>query len=407
MFETTAVRYLFIFLSFFLLKFSLNAQSLPISEQAEISLLTVGPGDYLYDKFGHNAIRVRDTANDRDWVFNYGTYDFSTPNFYTKFAQGKLLYSLDVRPYDQFQKTYEYQNRWIKQQVLNFDYGEKQEFFKFLLNNAQPENKEYKYDFFYDNCATRIRDATKSTFSNKVNFPTNFLSETKTFRQLIQENVPANSWGSLGMDVAIGAVTDVQASPWEHQFLPFYTYDAFDAATITRKGKTMPLVLERNELYQNKPRTEESNFFMSPLFVFGILGLLIIWITYKDYKNESRSRFLDGILFALTGIIGIILLLLWFATDHSATANNYNLLWAFPFSILFFLVIGKRQPPSWIHRYVAFLVLLLTLMTLHAVTGVQEFAIGFIPLFIALTIRYIYVVYYLRRQQKELDATAL
>lgn len=407
LFETTTVRYLFLFLSIFLLKFSLHSQSLPISEQAEISLLTVGPGDYLYDKFGHNAIRVNDPTYNRDIIFNYGTYDFSTPNFYTKFAQGKLLYSLDVRPYEEFHRNYVYQNRWIKQQVLNFEYDEKQAFFNFLLNNALPENKKYKYDFFYDNCATRIRDGIKTTFAEKVVFPNSYISDTKTFRELIGENVPANSWGSLGMDVAIGAVTDKEASPWEHQFLPFYTYDAVAEATIERDGKMTPLVLKTEQLYHNKPRTNNNRFFMSPLFVFGFIGLLILWITFKDYKKASRSRFLDGILFAITGSIGIVLMLLWFATDHSATANNYNLLWAFPFSILFCVVIGKKEPPSWIQRYVVFLILLLSLMTLHAITGVQRFAIGFVPLFVALAVRYFYVVFYLRQQHKQKLATGL
>lgn len=382
-----------LFATIFLISgFLISAQTLPLSENAEISILTVGPGENLYDKFGHSAFRISDDENNWDWAFNYGTYDFNTPNFYTKFAKGKLLYALSIEPYDNFKNRYIRENRWIKEQTLNLTYTEKRALFDFLIQNARPENKNYKYDFFYDNCATKIRDVVVQALDNKVNYNDSFVEENYTLRELIQKNVHWNTWGSLGMDVAIGAVTDINASAWEYQFLPDYVYKAAQTATISRDGTKEPLVQNTTTIFEAPDTIRAPEFFMSPLFVFGLLAILILGITIRDYRQQSRTRLLDAFIFGITGIIGIVLCWLWFATDHSSTANNYNLLWAFPFSFLICFAIAKEQPKIWVRRYVIFLLLLLLLLTIHWCTGVQEFAYGFIPLFVALAVRYAYLV---------------
>ncbi|RDK84832.1 lipoprotein N-acyltransferase Lnb domain-containing protein [Marinirhabdus gelatinilytica] len=375
----------------FLLNISASAQYTPLSPSAEVSILTMGPGDNLYDKFGHSAFYIQDPERGIDAVYNYGVYDFDTPNFYTKFAQGKLLYKLEGVKAQPFIAHYKAQDRWIKQQVLNLSYSEKQALFNFLNNNLKPENKYYKYDFFYDNCATKIRDVLVSVLGNDLEYVEDFSTEQKTFRELIQQNVHWNSWGSLGMDVAIGAVTDIKANSWQYQFLPDYVYKAAATAQVGDGEKT-PLVKETYTLYESSREKETPNFFTSPLLIFLVIGLVIIGITVKDIKNKERTRALDATILGVTGVVGILLSLLWFATDHSATANNYNLLWAFPFSIFIVVVIAKKQPKVWVRRYVLFLLLLLSLLALHWFTGVQEFAYGFIPLFIALTIRYVYLL---------------
>lgn len=374
--------------------FSANAQFIPLSEASEVSILTIGPGDQLYDKFGHSAFRVKDENSNIDIVFNYGVYDFNTPNFYTKFAQGKLLYELGVRDYPSFLMSYKRQNRWVKEQVLNLSYSEKQAMFDFLLNNAKPENKKYKYDFFYDNCATKIRDVLQEVLGSNLTFNQEHITEDYTFRELIQKNVKANTWGSLGMDVAIGAVVDKKATPIQYQFLPDYVFKGAENAKITRNETKAPLVKETNVLFEANRGEDRVPFFTSPFFVFGLLGLCIIFITYKDHKNKTRSRFLDVAIFGFTGLVGVLLLLLWLGTDHTATAVNYNILWAFPLSLLLVTAIAKKQPKRWVKKYLFFLVVLFALLTVHWITGVQEFAIGFIPLFIALVIRYVFLIRY-------------
>ena len=385
---------------FILLNLPAFAQYISLSEKAEISILTIGPGDNLYDKFGHSAFRVYDPENDIDYAFNYGVYDFDTPNFYTKFAQGKLLYKLAVSESEPFLNSYKAQDRWVEEQVLNLSYSEKQGVFNFLQENAKPENKYYKYDFLYDNCATRIRDVLVSVLGDKLKYNASLAEDGYTFRELIQKNVHYNSWGSLGMDVAIGAVVDRKASSWECQFLPEYVYKANEGATIATASGTTALVKTTKKLYDTEERRESGNFFVSPIFIFGILGLLLVFVTYKNYKNQQRSRYLDMLIFLVTGLIGVILLLLWFATDHSTTANNYNLLWAFPFSLLFFTLISRQTPKRWLQRYTFFLILLLVLLGFHWISGVQRFAIGLLPLLLGLAVRYIYLYRYLGNKNR-------
>ncbi len=391
-------NYIFLLL-LLLLSVSAKAQFVPLSETSEISIITIGPGAELYDKFGHSAFRIQDSLNGVDVVFNYGVYDFNTPNFYTKFAQGKLLYQLGVSYYQPFFESYVAQNRWVKEQTLNLNYTEKQAVSDFLWNNARPENKKYKYDFFFDNCATKIRDVVQIVLGNKLEYKEDYIKEELTFRQLIQQNLQANSWGSLGIDVALGAVIDKKAKPIEYQFLPDYVYEGAANAVINRNGSSESLVKQTTVLFENTPTPTENNFLLSPLFVLGILGLLIVFITYRDYKKNTRSRYLDFFIFFFTGLIGIFLLLLWFATDHTATTYNYNLLWAFPISILLIFAISKKNVSQKLKRYTLMLLLLLILLTIHWLTGVQVFAIGLLPLLLALVIRYVYLVYFIGKKQ--------
>lgn len=366
----------------------LQAQTVQLSNDAEISALTIAPGAYLVDSFGHNAFRIRDRQNRIDIVYNYGTYDFNTSNFYLKFARGKLNYKLTYNSYTDFFEFYMAQNRTIVEQILNLSQEQKQELFEFLLNNALPENKFYLYDFFYDNCATKIKDVLLETTNNEVAFanPTEF--EAKTFRKLIHEHLTLNSWGSLGIDVALGAVIDKEATPEEHMFLPKFIYHFFDSASFKQSGNS--LVKSTRVLYQQVERTKSNNFFLSPLMVFGLIGFFVFFITYRDYKNKTQSKWLDKFLFGITGIIGVFLLLLWFATDHTATANNYNLLWAFPLNL--FVIRQLTKPKGWFTKYLKFLVIMLCLMTLHWIIGIQVFAIGLIPLLIALLARYVFLI---------------
>jgi hypothetical protein len=386
-------NYFFFFLLF--ITAIASGQDIPLSNSAEISIITVGPGTNLNDSFGHNGFRIKDESRNIDVIYDYGRYDFNTPNFYLKFAQGKLLYEIGYVNFDPFLNYYKRQNRWIKEQVLNLNYSEKQALFKYLQTNATPENKKYKYDFFYDNCATKMRDVLIELLGDKLEYKENHITENYTFRELIQKNVKANSWGSLGMDVAIGAVVDRKAKPIEYQFLPEYVFEGANNAVVTRNNEEVELVKKYNYLFEAEKQESRTNFFLSPFFVFGCLGICLIFITYKDFKNKTRSRITDLLIFLITGIVGVLLLLLWIATDHTATVNNYNLLWAFPFSILFVLHIFKKFPRAWLRRYVFFLIILLVLLAIHWSTGVQAFAIGLAPLLVALGIRYVYLWYFL------------
>lgn len=379
-------------LSFFIVFFVLcgsSAQNLQLNPEAKISVLTIGPGESLNDAFGHNAFRIKDINQGVDVVYGYGEYDFDAPNFYLKFAQGKLNYLISRHNYSDFHNHYVRHNRTIQEQVLNLSPQEKQALFNYLETNYKPENRRYLYDFFYDNCATRIRDVAQKVTTDDIDYVLPETFKPVTFRDLIHEHVGLNSWGSFGIDIALGSVIDIEATAYEHMFLPKYIHDFFENAEI---GESKKLVSSSSTIFKGKIVGPNSNFSSSPLLIFGLVSLLILYITYKDYKTNSRNNWLDTILFSATGIIGVLLLLLWFATDHAATAQNYNVLWAVPLNIFVVGQLFKERVKHWFKSYLKFLIIMLCLMTLHWIIGVQTFSIALIPLLLAVLVRYLYLV---------------
>ena len=162
-------KLLFLFILIFFCG-SISAQTRPLSSEAKISLLTCSPGGAIYELFGHTAVRVKDPSQGLDLVFNYGIFDFDTPNFVVKFVRGKLLYKLGVDQFRRFEYQYQVQNRLVIEQLFNFNPTEKQTVFDYLLNNAKPENAYYQYDFFYDNCSSRIFDVLKDTLEQNLTY---------------------------------------------------------------------------------------------------------------------------------------------------------------------------------------------------------------------------------------------
>ncbi|GGI58021.1 lipoprotein N-acyltransferase Lnb domain-containing protein [Winogradskyella haliclonae] len=381
-------------LSVFTLLFFFNynfSQQLQLSPQAEVSVLTFGPGTNLNDAFGHNAFRIKDRTQGLDVVYGYGGYDFEAPNFYLKFAQGKLNYLINRRKFSDIFQLYRYYDRTIDEQTLNFSQSQKQKLYNYLDNNYKPENRRYLYDFFYDNCATKIRDVANISANQSIRFSEIKGEEKKTFRTLIHEQVGINTWGSFGIDIALGSIIDKQATDKEYMFLPKYIFKSFENAQIDSK----PLVKGTNTIYKSRHNTGyKTNSIFNPIVILLLVSALIIYLTYRDYKSKKRTKWLDVILFSITGIIGVMLLLLWFGTDHTATGYNYNLLWAFPINLFVVRQLLKKQTKNWFRAYLKFLIIMLALMTMHWLIGIQFFAIALLPLLIALLIRYVYLLHY-------------
>lgn len=379
------------FLTLFIILFSLTgtSQAIQLSEFSQISILTVGPGDTSIDCYGHSAIRVKDPILRIDYVYNYGIFDFETPNFYGKFAQGKLLYKLGYSSFNNFLLYYKRQNRYIKEQILNLSNSERQQYFEFLLNNAKPENRDYLYDFFYDNCATKLRDVSQNVLKNKVDFTYSFTEgKDETLRDLIHNYSYTQPWGTLGIDIALGAVIDRKAKPEEYAFLPDYVFQIFKDSKIDGK----PLVKKTVTLFDAKPK--KINVLLTPFLVLSLVALLVIYLTYRDHKRKKRTKVLDALLLLSTGIIGILVLLLWLATDHSATAKNFNFLWAFPLNCIVVFLLRKQN--AWLQKYFLLLIALLGITILLWVFGVQAFNFALIPIFLMLGIRYFYLSKYFK-----------
>ncbi|NMH86335.1 lipoprotein N-acyltransferase Lnb domain-containing protein [Flavivirga algicola] len=384
MYKTLVFLFLFLFI-----KIS-TAQEHILSPESKISVLTIGPGTSLNDSFGHSAFRITDRLNNIDLVYGYGEYDFDAPNFYLKFAQGKLNYLISKDKFQKFYQVYVYFNRTIKEQTLNLSLAEKQKLYDFLTENYKPKNRGYLYDFFFDNCATKIKDVANISLNNAIVFNTPEDYKEASFRTLIQDNLNKNSWGSLGIDICLGSVIDKNAIAEEHMFLPENIHKFFANASIRNSNE--PLVKESRILYSKKKTPKSNTFFTSPLFILGLIGAVMLFITYRDSKNNKQSLWLDATIFSITGIIGILLLLLWFATDHKGTHQNYNLLWACALNIFIIPQLFKKAASTWFIKYLKFLIILLCLLTLHWIIGIQVFAIGLIPLLIALFMRYLYLI---------------
>ena len=178
-------------------------------------------------------------------------------------------------------------------------------------------------------------------------------------------------------------------------FLPKYIHAFFDSATINNSDA---LVKSASTLYESQEENSSGFSLISPLLVLSLIALGILYITFKNYKSNTRSKWLDTMIFSLTSLIGILLLLLWFATDHTATGYNYNLLWAFPLNLLLLFQLRKNTVKNWVKGYLKFLILMLCLMTLHWIIGVQVFAITLLPLLIAILIRYVYLLKFLEKR---------
>ncbi len=319
-----------------------------LSPQTQISLLTCGRGEDLYTTFGHSAFRINDPELGIDVVYNYGTFNFNPPIFYVDFARGKLLYSLSRAHFDDFLYEYELQNRWVKEQVLELSSEEKNELFQFLETNYLPENRDYKYDFLFDNCATKIPAVLKKVYGKDLVFQEDYLDDQYTFRELIHQNLVTNSWSSFGIDLALGSVIDRKATPYEHTFLPNYVMKQLDHTTLEQD----PLVGKKSIILKAIPTTAQANFFMTPLF----------WI----------------------------LLLL---TDHSSTANNFNILWAFPLNLVAaFYMFKKNAVPPWITYYLWVLLGLLVLTVVLWIFKIQMFSPVIIPILVLLAVRYIFLL---------------
>ena len=303
-----------------------------LSQQAEISLITCRPGDEIYSTFGHTAIRVQDPTRDMDILYNYGMFSFDEPNFTAKFLRGKLEYWLGIESYRSFINSYSNEKRTVIEQKLKLDFDQRNQVFRALRNNLKPENRKYLYDFFFDNCSTRPRDILIDNISD-ISF--GLEAYPPSFRELISQYTVNKPWTDFGIDLIVGSVADRKASVRDQMFLPEYLMHHFD-----RSGKVggTDILLD----YEKEAATRKHSPWFSPVLFFALILLLEIYLFIK-FRERSHSyiRSYDKTFFTLLGIGGLLLLFMWFGTDHIATKQNMNILWMHP--LYFFLLKAKNK----------------------------------------------------------------
>ncbi|MDR3705383.1 MAG: DUF4105 domain-containing protein [Paludibacteraceae bacterium] len=355
-----------------------------LSDKAQVSLLTCGSGKELYAQFGHTAIRVEDPALNIDVVFNYGMFNFHTQGFYLKFVKGLTDYQLGLDFAIDFFMRYHDDNIPVWEQKLNLTKEQKQQIFNALMVNYEPQNRFYRYNFVYDNCATRPRDMIESVFTDKITYPKRKVKDT--FRELIGQYTGEDSWTKFGIDFVVGASADVVATPRERMFLPAELMAYLQGA---RQADGQPVVAEKT-VAVDVPYTKDLKPTITPVLACFIAMIAVFLITYF-WKNKSLL-WLDVVLFSATGLMGVIVFYLVNFSVHPLVHPNYNLLWVQPLDLLFVLLLPFKK----LYKILSYYQLLNAVAIVVALAGFiflpQHFNIAFLPLMLLLLIRAIHFI---------------
>ena len=380
------------FTAFCLLLYSINinANQAESFNRYKISVLTIGEGTELVDAFGHTAIRVKDLELKNDLVFNFGVYDFNSPNFYSNFVEGRPEYKLGIQNYDNAIQNYIRQKRYIVEHKLNLDQNSTKIIIDFLIEKSN--DPYYIYDYFRDNCTTRIADIVIDKTDNKFKDDKLESKANLSYRDLIHAKINENSWAAVGIDLCLGAIIDKKINTRETFFLPenFMNYLNIYGSDIIKK----------NIIYSPESEIRYLENFPPPLLINFILSLIIVAFTIFNYKSNKWNKSLDTLIFLITGSIGILIIYLWFFSNHFAGAQNFNFLWAFPLNFALIFAIYKNKIPNWSVGYIKLLIILIILLFLHWITGVQKYNLTLLPIFVALLIRYSFLVHRINRTIK-------
>lgn len=375
-----------------------NAQQLSFTDSTVISLITCSPGKEVYEKFGHTGIRIKDKKNGNDLIFNYGIFSFETENFYYKFIKGETDYQLGLYYTGNFLPAYAERNSVVWEQVLNLTVDERRKLIKLLLENYEPENRTYRYNFVFDNCATRPRDKILSALNGYVKLESN--NEPKTFRQWIGIYVGTDTWLKFGIDLVFGMDADSFASPSQSMFLPEALMTEFQQAQIyLPNGQTKKLVSDKNILVnKNAVSGTTSGWSIKPLTVSLILLIIGTLITIWDLFRRRHYKLFDSFLYIVTGLGGLIAAYLMFFSTHPLVKMNLNLLWLNPLNLVVGILMWNRKLriPLFFYQFLNIMFLVGALIAFAL--SVQIFNIAVFPIIVLMLMRSTSWVAYLKRR---------
>ncbi|NCA79181.1 MAG: DUF4105 domain-containing protein [Sphingobacteriia bacterium] len=366
-----------------------------LSDQSTIGLITCEPGPNVYAKFGHTAIRICDPQLPLDIVFHYGIFDFSSDHFIALFVKGETDYQLGSLPFRYFMPEYQSRNSTVYEQLLNLTTQEKQLIYNALLENYRPENRIYRYNFIFDNCATRPFYLILNNQSEKITF--DLPDTTTTYRNIIEEYVGYNNWLRFGIDLVVSSLSDQPIGIMETVAFPLYTKYLFDHTYKTDTlGTKKPLVTTTETLFEATPQSQnnESPFLISPIFIMILLTIAGGILFFIEWKQKCYYKWFDIILFLIIGLAGSIIFYLMFFSIHPVVKENFNLLWCNPLSIVAAICLCIK-PTYRILSYYFILYIICCLATLIiAACQIQILHAAFIPLIALLIIRGISFIHY-------------
>ena len=374
--------------------------------QPELSLVTVYPGNAIYSAFGHTAFRYVDKENNIDIIYNFGTFDFTDPEFVPKFVHGQLDYFLGVVKFKREFKNYTLaENRSVVEQKLNLTPEEVAKVYAFLANNALPENRYYKYDFIKDNCATRIQLVLDKTLGSDILYDQAAIAKIgeKSYRQYIRYHLKKSPWFDVGIQLALGMPLDQQVLPSGSFFLPDLVHDIIAGSTLS-DGR--PLVTSTETLYRSTsdPITDPLNDplfdpkkISPPFLLFTLLLAIELVLVYlgcikkKDWAKKPLSCY-EYSLVVLNFLFGLLAFYLCFISDHTATKGNLNLLWCSPLSLIYLITFFMKGPGQKIFKWIsAFMAAMSIVFLLVLMAGLQSTCGAFIPVLI------LYIILFGRR----------
>jgi hypothetical protein len=292
-------------------------------------LITCGPGIETYSHYGHSALRVTIPSQNIDLVYN-GVFDFSTPNFAYKFAKGRLEYMLDTEALNQFLRAYLFEQRWVEIQKINLSPSETKILMQLIAENLKPENVNYRYDFFYDDCSTRIRDLLEKATDNKLLYSPSAEKYKPTFRFLTGTYQLQYPWLDFGIDLLMGTPSDKKASDREKMFLPIELQKGLSEAYVNRNGRMVPLLQNPETILDYPDPVVKQSFVTQPFFIFTLLCVAIIIFT-TTVRSGRTVKIADILIYALFSLLALLMLFTNFITDHEQMKYNLCLLWLSPF----------------------------------------------------------------------------
>lgn len=380
-----------------LLPFPLMAEE----EGLQISLLTSSPYEgEVFTVYGHAALRVKDDAHKLDYVFNYGIFSFSQPYFIYRFAKGETDYMLGACRYSDYMIEYQMRGSSVTEQKLNLSPDESQRLWLALSVNYEPQNRTYRYNFFFDNCATRPVRLIEENVTGKIVY--RWQPEEKTFRDMINYCTRNHPWLTFGCDLALGSPTDRVATAHEMMFLPEYMKEAIASAVIVdAEGNERPLVQQSIVV----PADEEEDLpmeWLTPLFCAIIICIASMALTFYEYRKRYAGRWHDILLFTLAGVGGLVLFFLCFISEHPCTCPNWNMLWLHPLqlSILPLSLVKNRRKAVFYYHFINFAAIMIMLLGWRFIP--QHFNHAIILLIITLGVRSASYILRFHQQEKRL-----
>ena len=318
----------------------LLSSAIPLTAATTISLLTAGPTDEeVFFLYGHSGIRIQAPEEGYDYVFNYGYFSMNQPNFILNFILGRPLYILGVTTMEEFLYDYGRGGRSVTEQVLDLTEEETVAFRNYLEWNARPENAQYRYNFFFDNCATRPRDLIEK-FAGGLNYQLGE-ADLPTFREAAREKSRTAQWYTFGADICLGSQSDQKMTVRDAAYLPDYLMKELDSAVRTKDGR--PIVRSKALLLPQSHTLRESGLYL-PDLLFGLLLLYVATRYFFRPETKTDLKVAGALIFTLLTLLGVTLWFLAIFSEHPHMFPNENMLLYHPFWLLLIPFLFQKSP---------------------------------------------------------------